>query len=183
MSDTTDGSSAAHGAQDIQDDEPRGLFSRLFDAFSPDEAESHGERLGRTLPGLANLQRMRVEDVSSRRQKSWRCPTNPVCKISFSNSATPAIPASRSSRTRSTSPRACCCSRILPFTTASTAITIWTSRHCCAPSCMSRRRCRCRFCCARCRPTAVIWRWSSTNMAASTGWSRSKTCWNRSWAR
>jgi magnesium and cobalt transporter len=64
MGDTTDGSSAAHGAQDIQDAEPRGLFSRLFDALSPDEAEGQGERLGRTLPGLANLQRMRVEDVA-----------------------------------------------------------------------------------------------------------------------
>lgn len=65
MGDTTDGSSAAHGAQDIQDAEPRGLFSRLFDAFSPDEAEGQDERLGRTLPGLANLQRLRVEDVAS----------------------------------------------------------------------------------------------------------------------
>lgn len=64
MGDTTDGSSAAHGAQDETDAEPRGLFSRLFDALSPDEAEGHGERLGRTLPGLANLQRMRVEDVA-----------------------------------------------------------------------------------------------------------------------
>jgi len=64
MDDTKDGSSAAHGAQDIQDTEPRGLFSRLFDAFSPDEAEGHSDNLGRTLPGLANLQRLRVEDVA-----------------------------------------------------------------------------------------------------------------------
>ncbi|SUZ30408.1 Hemolysin C [Roseibaca ekhonensis] len=64
MGDTTDGSSAAHGAQDETDAEPRGLFSRLFDALSPDEAEGQGERLGRTLPGLANLQRLRVEDVA-----------------------------------------------------------------------------------------------------------------------
>ena len=64
MGDTTDGSSAAHGAQDVTEHEPRGLFSRLFDAFSPDEADGHGEKLGRTLPGLANLQRLRVEDVA-----------------------------------------------------------------------------------------------------------------------
>jgi len=64
MDDTTDGSSAAQGAQDGTEPEPRGLFSRLFDAFSPDEDEGQGERLGRTLPGLANLQRMRVEDVA-----------------------------------------------------------------------------------------------------------------------
>ena len=64
MGDTTDGSSAAHGAQDETDTEPRGLFSRLFDALSPDEAEGQGERLGKTLPGLANLQRLRVEDVA-----------------------------------------------------------------------------------------------------------------------
>jgi len=64
MGDTTDGSSAAQSAQDVTDSEPRGLFSRLFDAFSPDDAEGQGERLGRTLPGLANLQRMRVEDVA-----------------------------------------------------------------------------------------------------------------------
>ncbi|MBN2760458.1 MAG: HlyC/CorC family transporter [Rhodobacteraceae bacterium] len=64
MGDTTDGSSAAHSAQDVTDSEPRGLFSRLFDAFSPDDADGQGERLGRTLPGLANLQRMRVEDVA-----------------------------------------------------------------------------------------------------------------------
>jgi magnesium and cobalt transporter len=64
MGDTTDGSSAAQSAQDVTDSEPRGLFSRLFDALSPDDAEGQGERLGRTLPGLANLQRMRVEDVA-----------------------------------------------------------------------------------------------------------------------
>lgn len=64
MGDTTDGSSAAQGAQDDHSTEPRGLFSRLFDAFSPDEEEGHGEKLGRTLPGLANLQRLRVEDVA-----------------------------------------------------------------------------------------------------------------------
>lgn len=64
MGDTTDGSSAAQGAQEVTESEPRGLFSRLFDALSPDEAEGQGERLGRTLPGLANLQRLRVEDVA-----------------------------------------------------------------------------------------------------------------------
>ncbi|MCC1481406.1 hemolysin family protein [Roseibaca sp. Y0-43] len=64
MGDTTDGSSAAQSAQDDHSNEPRGLFSRLFDALSPDEAEGHGEKLGRTLPGLANLQRLRVEDVA-----------------------------------------------------------------------------------------------------------------------
>ncbi|MCL1627982.1 MULTISPECIES: transporter associated domain-containing protein [Roseinatronobacter] len=64
MGDTTDGSSAAHGAQEETGTEPRGLFSRLFDAFSPDEVEGQSERLGRTLPGLANLQRLRVEDVA-----------------------------------------------------------------------------------------------------------------------
>jgi magnesium and cobalt transporter len=64
MGDTTDGSSAAQSAQDDHGNEPRGLFSRLFDALSPDEAEGQGEKLGRTLPGLANLQRLRVEDVA-----------------------------------------------------------------------------------------------------------------------
>ena len=64
MDDTKDGSSAAHGAPDETETEPRGLFSRLFDAFSPDEAEGHSDNLGRTLPGLANLQRLRVEDVA-----------------------------------------------------------------------------------------------------------------------
>jgi len=64
MGDSNDGSGAAQGAQDPQDSEPRGLFGRLFDAFSPDDPEDQGESLGRTLPGLANLQRLTIEDVA-----------------------------------------------------------------------------------------------------------------------
>jgi magnesium and cobalt transporter len=68
MGDTKEGSSAAQRAQPdtttSQDTEPRGLFSRLFDALSPDEAADQSEKLGRTLPGLANLQSLRVEDVA-----------------------------------------------------------------------------------------------------------------------
>ncbi|MCC5959498.1 MAG: HlyC/CorC family transporter [Rhodobacteraceae bacterium] len=68
MGDTTDGSTAAHRAQDDpKDNETRGLFGRLFDALSPDETDDEHNgagRLGPALPGLANLSDMRVEDVA-----------------------------------------------------------------------------------------------------------------------
>lgn len=64
MGDTTDGSSAAQRAlEDPKDTEARGLFGRLFDALSPDE-DTDPRELGQTLPGLANLRHMRVEDVA-----------------------------------------------------------------------------------------------------------------------
>ncbi len=67
MGDTTDGSSAAQRAQeDPRETETRGLFGRLFDALTPDEDEgsARARALGETLPGLARLQYMRVEDVA-----------------------------------------------------------------------------------------------------------------------
>ena len=42
------------------------------------------------------------------------------------------------------------------------------------------RRCPRSTFCSRCRPPTRIWRWSSTNTAARTGSSRSRTSWNRS---
>ncbi len=68
MGDTTDGSSAAQRAQDDpRENETRGLFGRLFDALTPDDedAREKADALGQTLPGLANLQRLRVSDVAS----------------------------------------------------------------------------------------------------------------------
>ncbi len=67
MGDTTDGSSAAQRAQeDPRESETRGLFGRLFDALTPDDedAREKADALGQTLPGLANLQRLRVADVA-----------------------------------------------------------------------------------------------------------------------
>lgn len=67
MGDTTDGSRAAQRAlEDQTETETRGLFGRLFDALTPDD-EDGPERalaLGQTLPGLANLQRLKVQDVA-----------------------------------------------------------------------------------------------------------------------
>ncbi len=68
MGDTTDGSNAAQRAQDDpRENETRGLFGRLFDALTPDDedAREKADALGQTLPGLANLQRLRVSDVAS----------------------------------------------------------------------------------------------------------------------
>lgn len=67
MSDSTDGSRAAHGAlEDLKENEPRGLFGRLFDALTPDERDtSDPTRLGPALPGLANLSKLRVSDVAT----------------------------------------------------------------------------------------------------------------------
>ncbi len=48
---------------------------------------------------------------------------------------------------------------------------------------MCRRRCGRSTCWRRCRPRASIWRWWSTNMAAPTGWCRSRTSSSRSSAR
>ncbi|HPD92841.1 MAG: CBS domain-containing protein [Rhodobacter sp.] len=49
--------------------QPRGLFGRLFDALSPTEAQAQAESplsdaMRQVLPGLANLRRLRVEDVA-----------------------------------------------------------------------------------------------------------------------
>ena len=79
MGDDIDGSSsAAHGAQDPDTAERKGLFNRLFDAFNPADEETEageddhpparkftqGNALSSVLPGLGNLRRMRVEDVA-----------------------------------------------------------------------------------------------------------------------
>jgi magnesium and cobalt transporter len=67
MSDSSDGSRAAHGAlDDLRENEPRGLFGRLFDALTPEDRDSSDAgRLGPALPGLANLQKLRVSDVAT----------------------------------------------------------------------------------------------------------------------
>jgi magnesium and cobalt transporter len=74
MTDTNSGSDAARSAPDESDAPPdgssqRGLFSRLIDALAvPDQNnDSNGSlaaSLRKILPGLANLRRLRVEDVS-----------------------------------------------------------------------------------------------------------------------
>jgi len=67
MSDTEGGSRAAHRAQDIADTGQRGLIGRLIDAFSPsdeEEANATGMAVRALLPGLANLRRLRVQDVA-----------------------------------------------------------------------------------------------------------------------
>ena len=66
MGDSIDGSSAAQRAQDDpRETETRGLFGRIFDALTPDDDSAAKARaLGATLPGLARLQDMRVEDVA-----------------------------------------------------------------------------------------------------------------------
>ena len=88
MGSSTDGSSAAQRAQDFsmntpdysgQDDseEPpqRGFFGRIIDAFSPGSAESNGDETlqgdaastvtnRQALLGIANLRRLRVDDVA-----------------------------------------------------------------------------------------------------------------------
>lgn len=64
MGDIADGSRAARRAlTDPNETEPRSLFGRLFDALTPDDAEEDRNRLGPALPGLANLQTLRVVDV------------------------------------------------------------------------------------------------------------------------
>jgi magnesium and cobalt transporter len=67
MGDTSDGSSAAQRAlEDPRESETRGLFGRLFDALTPDDEDGRerARELGQTLPGLANLQRLKVQDVA-----------------------------------------------------------------------------------------------------------------------
>jgi magnesium and cobalt transporter len=70
----TEGPAAAADSAPEQDPErssPRGLFGRLFGAFGPTEAEDRAATpdeaaamVPAILPGLANLRRMRVEDVA-----------------------------------------------------------------------------------------------------------------------
>ncbi|WP_209425365.1 hemolysin family protein [Pararhodobacter sp. SW119] len=74
MTDSNAGSDAARSAPDEPDSSPdgngqRGLFSRLIDALavSDSNSDSNGSlarSLRQVLPGLANLRRLRVEDVS-----------------------------------------------------------------------------------------------------------------------
>lgn len=68
MGDTTGGSSAARGApDDPRDDEQRGFFGRIFGVLSPEDDIDQalpGAGLAGTLPGLANLRRLRVDDVA-----------------------------------------------------------------------------------------------------------------------
>jgi magnesium and cobalt transporter len=74
MNDSNSGSSAARGAPDEPDPSPdgngqRGLFSRLIDALAiPDPSnDANGglaASLRQVLPGLANLRRLKVEDVA-----------------------------------------------------------------------------------------------------------------------
>ena len=73
MTDSNSGSDPAQGAPDESDPSPdgngqRGLFSRLIDALAADSANGNNGSLAaslrRVLPGLANLRRLRVEDVS-----------------------------------------------------------------------------------------------------------------------
>ena len=70
MGDTTDGSSsAAQSAHGSPTHNQRGLFGRIVEALSPsdtsqtDAAGAYGQPVAAPRPGLANLRRMRVEDV------------------------------------------------------------------------------------------------------------------------
>ncbi len=77
MGDQQDGSSSAargarHEATDIaaDDEPPQGFFSKLFSAWSPEDAgegtdadKPAGALNGSALPGIGNLRAMRVEDV------------------------------------------------------------------------------------------------------------------------
>ena len=60
---------AGPGPSDDADSPERGFFGRIFDALSPndgdgDDSSEDGQRPNRLPPGLLNLRRMRVEDVS-----------------------------------------------------------------------------------------------------------------------
>ncbi|MCE6950747.1 MULTISPECIES: hemolysin family protein [Rhodobacterales] len=79
MDSSNDGSMAAHGAPDQTEDDqsessPRGIFGRILNAFSPSDgggaSSSPQDRTiemaqsSLTLPGVANLRRLRVDDVA-----------------------------------------------------------------------------------------------------------------------
>ena len=67
MGETTGGSSAARGAlDDLRESDQRSFFGRLLGALSPDDetGAEMAKGLEGTLPGLANLRRLRVEDVA-----------------------------------------------------------------------------------------------------------------------
>jgi len=77
MGSSNDGSPAAQGAQDGNDEgaeqAPRGLLGRIFSAFSPSDSQSGGDAdaqpssamaPGTTQLGLANLRKLRVDDVA-----------------------------------------------------------------------------------------------------------------------
>ncbi|GHD99821.1 conjugation transfer protein [Defluviimonas sp. 20V17] len=73
MDSRSEGSSAAHGAQDLDPPEPPGFFSRLFSALSPGEAETSPATRSAPAPdtpapqaafGISNLRRLRVDDVA-----------------------------------------------------------------------------------------------------------------------
>ena len=76
MGESSDGSSAAQSAQDPEQTGQPGFFSRILSAFTPqpdlsDEADARAFAEARSastampLPGLMNLRRMRVDDIST----------------------------------------------------------------------------------------------------------------------
>ena len=82
MGDISEGSSAAHGAQDPEQTGQQGFFSRILSALSPQpesieavearevaEARASGST-AMPLPGLVNLRRMRVDDISTPKAES-----------------------------------------------------------------------------------------------------------------
>lgn len=75
MTDVSSGSAPSADTLDDPDSSPdgspqqRGLLGRLFDALTPQDAQTEAERafnasMQQVLPGLANLRRLRVADVS-----------------------------------------------------------------------------------------------------------------------
>ena len=98
MGDQQDGSSrAAHGAHLTDTEEaagdssaPQGFFSKLFSAWSPDDAEfaedgrdgASRTANGAALPGIGNLRRMRVEDVMLPKAEIVAVPDDEKTRIS-----------------------------------------------------------------------------------------------------
>lgn len=71
MNESIDGSRAAHGALDHEENGQRGFFGRIFGALNPNEDDGEGDEPGTApepaaagLPGLNNLAGQRVEDIA-----------------------------------------------------------------------------------------------------------------------
>lgn len=87
MGESADGSMTAQDAPDPSDSSgQRGFFGRILEAFTPTDAEAEGSDephpvaqaapTGRTLHGIGNLRRMRVEDVAVPKAEIEAVPVN-----------------------------------------------------------------------------------------------------------
>jgi Putative Mg2+ and Co2+ transporter CorC len=169
MSDLTSGSVPSADAGGDADPSPdgssreRGLLGRLFDAIAPQEPDEAERALSasmrQVLPGLANLRRLRVADVSIPKAEIVAIPRDidrDGLIAVFRDSGFSRLPVYNETLDK---PIGLLLLKDLVLKQGFDLGGRSTWPRCCGPCSMCRRRCRWWCCCRRCRPSAPIWRW------------------------